>query len=186
MEIEHERHECADQCASRSRGRPRIRSPRPWLRGCRSSRPLPSGPAISQCGRTPLLERGSPHVRMTVFASSPPAGTSGSVMFGSSATIAANAASMSVPLAAARRSSSAPRARPRSIRSSTADSPLLLPSPDFVGDGVALGPLVFDGSDRPAPLLFQRFGTVERRRGHRIQHAAPAKRLADGLRMIAK
>ncbi len=34
----------------------------------RSIKPVPSGPAISQCGRTPSLGRGSPQVRMTVLA----------------------------------------------------------------------------------------------------------------------
>ena len=95
--------------------------PEPLILAPRCRSMMPSASPMSQCGRTPSDARGSPHERTIAFASSPPSGTSGSVVLGISSRMARS--SSSVPAnSPSSRWISAPSSRPEAMMS-VASSP---------------------------------------------------------------
>ena len=124
------------------------------LRPRARDRTCPSCSAISQCGLTPSTARGSPHSRTTTLFSSPPSGTSASVMFGSSRRISPSSPSTPRELVLERAISS-PSARACAIRSSASLLRFLAPR-DFLRAGVARRLLLFGRLNQRATLALER------------------------------
>ena len=96
-------------------------NPEPLIFAPRATSTMPSSPATSQCGRTPVASRGVPQLRTIALCDSSPAGTSSRVMLGSSSIRPCTVLSVAVRSASSR-AISAPTDR-LSATSSVTSSP---------------------------------------------------------------